>query len=335
VYCDGRSERYQVADAFGDQVDVKTNALAILRKELHSMGRRANLEPSFIMVGGGVGDSYQPVETQYQLTRRVLKLLAEYQWPVHILTKSTLVERDLEIIKQIHQQNRAIVSFSFSSTNDEVSAIFEPKVPSPSERLKTLKFFKKQGIPCGMFFLPVIPFITDTPEMIAETLQTAHNVGVDFVIFGGMTLKHGRQQAYFYRSLNKNYPTLVAQYESIYGENQWGQANQKYYRIINSIFHEMSRKYKVTRRIPPALFKDIISENDLVIVMLEHLDYFLQLEGKRSSYGYAAHQISKITQPLSTMKSALKEIKGVGYKTEQIILEILETKNSDYYNSLM
>ena len=253
---------------------------------------------------------------------------------MHILTKATLVERDLDIIKRFNQQNRAIVSFSFSSTNDEVSAVFEPHVPPPSERLKTLALFKKEGIACGIFLLPVIPFITDTPEMIAETLRKAHEIGVNFVIFGGMTLKDGRQKEHFYNSLKKWHPELTIKYEKIYEANEWGQAKEEYYNTINSIFNEMSRKYKIARRIPPALYRDILSENDLVVVMLEQLDYFLRLEGKRSSFGYAAYAISKLDAPLSTMKSRLREIRGVGERTEEIILEILETKNSAYYNKL-
>ncbi len=334
VYCDGRAERYQVDGVFGKDVVVKTNAVEVLRKELKPIGRRIKLKPSYIMLGGGVGDSYQPVEKRYRLTRRALQLLCEYRWPVHILTKSTLVERDLDIIRRINQQNRAILSFSFSSINDEISAFFEPNVPLPSERLNTLAFFKDKGIACGMFLLPVIPFITDTPGMIAESLQKAHEIGLDFVIFGGMTLKNGRQKDYFYSSFGERYPELSANYGKIYGENKWGQATEDYYNRINTIFDEKSREYRIARRIPPTLYSDILSENDLVVVMLEHLDYFLRLQGKRSSFGYAAYAISKLDKPLSAMKSKLREIKGVGEKTEKIILEILETKNSSYYDSL-
>jgi DNA repair photolyase len=334
VYCDARSERYQVDGVFGEDVAVKTNAVEVLRRELRPIGRRIKLKPCYVMLGGGVGDCYQLVEEQYQLTRRTLQLLFEYRWPVHILTKSILVKRDLDVIERINQQNRAIVSISFSSTNDELGAVFEPHVPPPSERLKTLAFFKRKGIACGMFLLPVIPFITDTPEMIADALRKADEVGVDFVIFGGMTLKNGRQQEHFFSLLRNNYPELLARYEQIYGENKWGQATQEYYNTINSIFRELSRKYKVARRIPPALYVDILSENDLVVVMLEHLDYFLRLEGKRSSFGYAAYSISKLNRPLSTMKNTLREIKGVGEKTEEIILEVLETKEAAYYNYL-
>jgi DNA repair photolyase len=335
VYCDGRSERYQVDGVFGENVVVKINAVEVLRRELKPIGRRVKLKPGYIIVGGGVGDGYQPVEEKYQLTRRTLQLLYEYRWPVHVLTKSTLVERDLDILKQINQQNRAIVSFSFSSTNDEISAVFEPHVPSPSERLKTLAFFKRNGLACGMFLLPVIPFITDTPEMIAESLRRAHEIGVDFVIFGGMTLKEGRQKDHFFSLLKGKYPELIARYKQLYdGENKWGQATGEYYTTVSSVFNEMSKKCKIARRMPPELYNDILSENDLVIVMLEQLAYFLQLGDKRSSFGYAAYAISQLNTPLSTMKNKLNEIKGVGETTEKIILEILETKNSAYYNSL-
>jgi len=335
VYCDGRSDRYQVDGVFGEDVAVKTNAVEVLRRELKPVGRRVKLKPSYIMLGGGVGDSYQPIEAKYHLTRRTLQVLIECGCPVHILTKSTLVERDFDIVEQINEQNRAIVSFSFSSTNDELSAVFEPHVPPPSERLKTLALFKRKGIVCGMFLLPVIPFVSDTSEMIAEALRNAHEIGVDFVIFGGMTLKNGRQKEYFLGVLREKHPELLAKYAQIYGQDDvWGQATEEYYTTINSIFNEISKRYRIARRVPPALYKDILTENDLVVVMLEHIDYFLRLDGKRSSFGYAAYEISKLDKPLSTMKTKLREIRGIGEKTEEIILEILETKNSAYYNSL-
>jgi DNA repair photolyase len=334
VYCDGRSERYRVDGVFGENVAVKTNALELLRKELKPIGRRVKLKPGYVMVGGGVGDSYQPVEEKYQLTRKALQLLCEYRWPVHVLTKSTLVERDLDVIKRINEQNRAIVSFSFSSADDAVSAVFEPNVPSPTERLKTIAKFKKEGIACGMFLLPVIPFITDTPEMIMETLRKAHDVGVDFVVFGGMTLKAGRQKDHFYKVLSGQHPDLVAKYEEIYPANEWGQATDAYYNSLNLVFNQTAKLLKLPRRMPPTLYRDILWENDLVVVMLEQLDYFLRLEGKRSSFGYAAYAISKLDAPLSVLKNKLRTISGVGEKTEQIILEILATKGSAYYDNL-
>ena len=335
VYCDGRSEKYNVDGEFGEDVTVKVNAIELLRRELKPKRKRTPLKKSFIMIGGGVGDSYQPIEKSYQLTRKALELMYEYNLPVHMLTKSTLIERDIDILKNINEQNRAIVSFSFSSVNDKISSIFEPGVPPPSERLKTLAFFKSEGIPCGMFLLPVIPFITDKPELMEESVRKASEVGLDFVIFGGMTLKDGRQKDYFLNVLKKHYPDLAKEYQKIYTGDKWGQASGEYYDSINLTFNRIAKKYKMPKRIPYALFKDTLSENDLVIVILEHIDYFLKLEGRRSPYGYAAYSISKLKEPLSSMKGELRKLKGIGRTTEGIILEILETGTSSYYEKLL
>ena len=109
----------------------------------------------------------------------------------------------------------------------------------------------------------------------------------------------------------------------------------KSYKSINLTFNRLAKKYKTPRRIPPDIYKDILGENDLIIVILEHIDYLLKLEGKKSPYGYAAYSISKLTEPLSDMKEDLRQIKGVGKTTERIILEILNTRNSAYYQKLL
>jgi DNA repair photolyase len=336
VYCDGRAEKYNVEGEFGKDVAVKVNAVEVLQRELDPRRKRTPLKPSYMMIGGGVGDSYQSVEKTYQLTRKTLELMAHYDFPVHVLTKSTLVKRDVDILKQINDRRRALVSMSFSSVDDQISARFEPGVPPPSERLETLAFLKKQGLACGMFLLPVIPFITDTPEVIENSIRKASEIGLDFVIFGGMTLKTGRQQDYFYRTLKKRYPELQASYHTIYHGDKWGNASEEYYASIHSTFNHIASQYKMPKRIPPKLFTDILDENDRVIVILEHLDYLLKLKGKSSPYRFAAYAISQLDKPLSTMKEDLQTLKGVGPTTERIIREILDTGScSTYYEKLL
>jgi DNA repair photolyase len=335
VYCDGRSEKYNVEGEFGCDVAVKTNAIEILRRELDPKRKRALFPKSYMMIGGGVGDSYQPVEKKYELTRKTLELLYEKKFPVHILTKSTLVKRDADIIKKINEENRAIVSFSFSSTNKKVSRLFEPGVPSPQERLNTISYFKEQGVACGMFLLPVIPFITDTREMMEQTLRDAQAVGVDFIIFGGMTLKEGKQKDYYYSALQQHFPSLMQEYQMIYRGSTWGEALPEYYSQLHHTFHTLMMQYKIPKRIPPWLFKDMLSDNDRVIVILEHLDYLLKLEGKKSPFGYAAYSISQLQQPLSIMTNKLCTIKGVGPSIERIIREVLDTGTSRYYEELL
>ncbi len=335
VYCDGRTEKYNVEGIFGSDVSVKVNALEILSKELDPTGKRVPFKPGYIMVGGGVGDGYQPAEETFGLTRQVLELLYQKNRPVHILTKSILVERDLDIIQKINQHQRAIVSFSFSSIDDRISAVFEPGVPSPIKRLETMAQFKKQGIACGMFLMPVIPFITDTPEKMEQTIQKARDIGVDFIIFSGMTLKEGRQMDYFYAVLEEHYPDLIPQYHAIYRKDRWGQATSEYHRYINQVFLLLAGQYKIPIRIPHHLYKDLVDQNDLVVVMLEHMDYVLRLKGHTSPYGYAAHSISQLKEPLSAIQGNLRSLKGVGKVTEGIIREILRTGSSAYYKRLV
>lgn len=336
AYCDGRSESYQVEGEFGKDITVKVNAIELLQRELSPKGKRTPFKPGFIMLGGGVSDSYQPAENKYQLTRKALQLAYEHDFPVHMLTKSTLIERDIDILKKINQAKRAIVSFSFSSVDEKISRIFEPGVPPPSERLKTMARFKSEGMVIGMFLLPVIPFITDKPEVMDETLKKAKEVGVDFVIFGGMTLKEGRQKEHFFGILEEHFPGLISAYQHIYvSKSKWGEASKEYYDSINFTFNHIMRKYKIPKRIPPVFFQDILDQNDLVVVILEHIDYLLKLKGGRSPYGYAAYSVSQLKEPLSTMRKDIRNLKGVGPTTERLILEILETGSSNYYQKLL
>ena len=335
VYCDGRYEKYQVNGNFGEDVIVKTNAIQVLNRELDPKRKRKPMKKGFIGLGGGVGDSYQKIEEKYKLCKQALNLFYNYNFPIHILTKSTLVKRDIDIINKINNQNRAIISFSFSSTDDVISNIFEPFVPSPSERLDTIKFFKKSGIFCGIYLMPVIPYITDSQDIIDKSIKDAKNAGVDFVIFGTMTLKEGRQKDFFYHILKKKYPELITKYNSIYKNNKYGNLIKEYNEIIHKRFYNSIKKYKLPCRIPPYIFSDIVDENDLIILILEHIDYLLKLRGFSSSFGYSAYCLSKISKPISSIMDNLIDIRGVGVKSQKIINEIIQTGKSSYYENLL
>ncbi len=334
VYCDGRAEGYYVDGEFGKEVVVKTNAIELLNRALDPSRKRKPLKRSFIMLGGGVGDSYQPVEKRYELSRKALHAIYDHGFPVHILTKSTLVRRDLDIIKKINRQTRVVVSFSISSVDDKISSIFEPGVPSPSQRFETLVYFKSEGIPCGIFLLPVIPFITDTYSMVDQAISQAQEIGVDFIIFGGMTLKQGRQHDHFMQVLRRHYPGLLSEYDMIYPLGKYGEAVGEYYKSISQVFDTVASKYNIPKRMPAVLFNDILEQNDLVMVILEQIDYLLRLKGARSPYGYAAHSVSRMEQPISTLKN-MRSIKGVGKTTEGMIKEIIRTRTCSYYEKLL
>jgi len=127
---------------------------------------------------------------------------------------------------------------------------------------------------------------------------------------------------------------LISDYLTIYGNSPWGEPDSKYYETIHTHFYYLIKKYKIYPRIPFRFYKDILEENELVIVLLEHIDYLLKLKGRTSLFGYAAYSVSKIKSPLSEMKNELKKLKGIGPTTERIILEILNKRSSSYYDTL-
>ena len=335
AYCDGRAEGYYVEGDFGDDVAIKVNAAEVLRRELHPGRKRTPLPRSFLVVGGGVGDSYQPAEQTYQLTRSVLHVIHHHHFPVHMLTKSTLIERDIDLLTAINAESRALISMSFSSVDDAVSAIVEPGVPAPSERLKTLARFKQNGFACGMFLMPVMPFLTDSPAFIDRAFRAAAKRDLDYLLFSGMTLKDGRQKDYFLNVLHTHYPALTATYRRLYPGDKWGAATSEYYQALHQTFGDIARQYPIPIRIPARLYQDILSEKELVVVILEQLDYLLNQQGHSSPYGYAAYAVSQLKEPLPRMKGTLQTVKGIGKVTENIILEILETGTSSYYETLL
>lgn len=335
VYCDGRAEKYNVEGDFGRDVAVKVNAIDVLKRELDPERKRKPLMRSFIMLGGGVGDSYQPIEKKYQISRHVLELFSQRNWPVHVLTKSILIERDLDIIKTIHRKKGAVISFSFSTLDDQISSIFEPGVPRPSERLRAIMKFKEAGIACGIYLMPVIPFITDTLDSIEQVVKEAQRINVDFIVFCSMTLKPGRQKDYFMKVVQKHYPDFVSDYEKLYTGNEYGAADGGYCRDTGLVFADIACKYRVPQRMPRRLFEDILDDNDRVIVLLEHIDHYLKLRGARSPYGYAAYSLSKIREPLAGMRHELTRLPGVGKSTANIIQEILDTGTAQLYEKLV
>ena len=245
VYCDGRDEKYQVGGDFGTDVAVKVNAPEILERELDPARKRKPFPGGFMMVCGGVSDSYQHFEKTMGLTRRTLELLLRFGHPVHMLTKSTLIGRDLPILDEIRKKRGAVVSFSFSSADDRLGRLLEPGVPSPSARLDTIRRFADAGFDCGLYFMPAVPFITDSDEIIEETVSKAAAAGASFILFSGMTLKPGRQRDYYTAFLKKHFPDRLADTERLYAAAPpWGAPPEEYSAGIQRRFAVAASKYR-------------------------------------------------------------------------------------------
>jgi len=208
IYCDSRSSCYRIEN-FSD-ILVKSNAIDLLKKEL----------PSKRVVGtigtGSMNDPYQQVERQYQLARKSLELMAQYGFPVHIITKSDLVLRDTDLLRQI-TKTYAAVTFTVITTDDKLAAIIEPGAPPPSQRLKAIIELSKAGIYTGITMMPLLPFITDTVENVKDIVLKAKDSGAKYIIpVFGMSIRTG-QREYFYQKLDEHFPGLKAKYQKSFG----------------------------------------------------------------------------------------------------------------------
>ena len=209
IYCDSRSECYQIEN-FAD-VLVKVNAVELLRKELKSKRVRGTIGT------GSMSDPYIPLEARYRLTGKALEVIAEHRFPIHMITKSDMVVRDLDLLRAISMVYAA-VSFTITTTDDDLARKIEPGAPLPSARLKALQALSAAGIYTGVTMMPILPYIEDTEHNVEAIVRRAHECGASYVIpWFGMSLRD-RQRAHYYDKLDKLFPGLRAQYENRYGE---------------------------------------------------------------------------------------------------------------------
>lgn len=330
-YCDGRAETYRVEGDFGRDVTVKTNALEILERELDPARKRKPFAGGYFMPGGGVGDSYQPAEQKYRLTRGALTLMEHFGHPVHVLTKSLLVKDDLGLFLAIQKKAPVVVSFSFSSIDEGLAKIFEPGVPPPEDRLQCIKDLTAAGIPCGVYYMPVIPSVTDSTAMMKDSLRAFQEAGASFAVFSGMTLKEGRQMDHFNEVLEKHFPGKGALYKKIYRGDYRGGTTTQYYRELNRRYLAASEHISLPKRMPPELYNDIVNLHEKIIVILDHLEFFRKLHGERSSFGYTAHIVSKLKEELSPGRDVSALLPNMKSEVIDVIEEIMETGSCEMY----
>ena len=183
VYCYARfMKRFANTDRlWGDFVFVKANAAKVLTKEI----KKTPSGSSILM--SSVCDPYQPLEREYKITRTILKILSKNDFhKIYILTKSTLIERDVDLIKRFRNIE---VGFSVTYLNDRVQKIFEPNASTPGARMETLANLSNESIVTYLFVAPILPKITD--QYLEEILTKAKEIKVAYVFFDTLNLKAG------------------------------------------------------------------------------------------------------------------------------------------------
>lgn len=155
---------------FETRLYAKVNAAELLRRELAS----PSYTPSCIALGVNT-DAYQPCERQFQLTRQVLEVLQECEHPVGLITKSALIERDIDILAAMAQKQQAVAAVTITTLDHTIARTLEPRAASPTRRLQTIRRLAEAGIPVSVSVAPIIPFITE-PEL-EHILTAARDAG--------------------------------------------------------------------------------------------------------------------------------------------------------------
>lgn len=235
IYCDSRSQCYHIDDF--DQVRGKENALTILENELMKKRKKG-------VIGiGAMSDTYNAFERQYQITRQALKLISKYGFGVSIDTKSDLIVRDIDVLKEINEKNDVIIKVTITTPHDDLSKIIEPNVCVSSKRFSAVKQLSDSGIFVGVLLTPVLPFITDQEEDIKQLVKLAYEAGAKFIYnYMGMTLREN-QRDYYYEKLDLNFKGLKQKYIQYYGMKY--NCMVPHYQRLYKIFKNECDKYGI------------------------------------------------------------------------------------------
>lgn len=257
LYCYIRGSKY--GENMGRTLAVKQNAPELLERQLI---RRARKGEYGIIVLASATEAYMPLEEKTGITRRLLEIMLKYRFPVEIATKSTLVLRDLDLLKEIDKtailpddlrprlNHRAIISFSLSTLDERLAKIFEPGAPLPKERLKAMRKCKDEGFLVGVNFIPVLPFLSDSDGQLDEMIKTAKDYGADFVFVGGLTLFGDGptdSKTLYYKALAKHFPELVPKYKSLF--RIFFAPPQKYQQELEEKARRLCNKHEIRDRI--------------------------------------------------------------------------------------
>jgi DNA repair photolyase len=266
-YCDGRAEKYWVEGDFERDIVVRRNLPRLLGEELPKLRERAP-----ICIGSGISDSYQPAERETGLMRECASVLAEHRFPVSLLTKSSLIMRDIDVWETVNRGAGFVLNMTIMTLDEEVRRGFEPGASPISERIETLRAFHARGIPVGVMAMPLLPFISDGEEDIQALVRTLKDAGAAFVMPGGLTLRPGRQKDCYMRVIAERYPGLVERYREIYAEERQSGACTKRYRDgLGSRVRSATRDAGVPFLLPHAVYRDRVPLYDELHLLLQHM----------------------------------------------------------------
>ena len=221
---------------FEQRVFAKVNAPEVLRQEL----AKPKWQGEAIAIGTA-SDPYEPAESQYKLTRRILEVLLEFQNPVSITTKGVLVRRDVDVLRQLSQVADVQVVFSVGSIDDRTWKLMEPGAPRPMARLEAMQYLVENGVNAGVILAPLLPGISDSSESIHAVVSAAASHRAQFLASNVLFLKPGSKE-WFMPMLREAYPRLVPAYEKLYRKTY---APRDYAQGVGQLVEEARRTWRL------------------------------------------------------------------------------------------
>ena len=227
-----------VGEDFSSKIVVKTNVVEVLRRELAS----PRWEGETIAMGTAT-DPYQHCEGRYKLMRGILQAYVDFEQPLSLLTKSTMIVRDLGLYERLNGVASLSVSMSVGTLDEEVRRIVEPGTPPGRRRLEILGRFAAAGIRTGVLVAPILPGLTDDEEHLDEVLGACADVGVDYA---APIVLHVRSsiREHFMPWLERTYPWLYPRYVQLYGTRAY--APRAYQQEVAERFARLRLRHGLT-----------------------------------------------------------------------------------------
>lgn len=235
------SHKYLESDNFYDDIFFKKN-IDLLDKELCSNKNKGEL------VGvGTVCGSYQPLERSLKIMPKVLSYFIKHKTPIYLSTKSNLILRDIELIKQLSSVTQVYISLSITCMDEKISSKLEPNVISSEERFMVAKKLKEEtNAFVGVHLMPIIPYLTDSKENLTAIISRAKELNLDFVKAAPLNL-FGETKKAFYNFLDREFPRQSKEIQSLYSSSK--SVKDNYIRVtdfVNKIKAEVGFHNKCT-----------------------------------------------------------------------------------------
>jgi len=200
---------------YGTSIRVKVNIAEVLRREL----ARPAWQREAVAIGAAT-DPYQPAEGRYRLTRGCLEALADASNPFSVITRGPLIVRDADVLAEAARRADVSVTFSVPTLDPEIWRRTEPGTAPPRQRLRALSMLVDAGVRASVGLAPILPGISDRPELLAEVVREARAAGACGVWANTLHLRPGTRE-HFLECLARDWPELVPRYESLYGRRAY------------------------------------------------------------------------------------------------------------------